>query len=518
MRRFGGRRRSAPLYVSVLLAIGLGVVRATPSAGTTSGQLMLDVSAKLSDSHGRAALHPRVVVTRNGGIFVAWQEEGATAPGLNDVLYRYLPAGPGATWQPTAPGTAALFAESPALATYAGDEVGLAFVSVSPVEPRQAQLKLWNPTTRRWPVRANALGGIGIDGVEPDLAFQPDGTLWMVWVSTHYGGRRPHWARLVNGTVQAGALMDACFSFAAYWPRIAVAANGDQADAVHVVWSNDQAAAGASIQHAYRSQGETGWTCNDIEWNHLQSDPLHQRLPDVAATSRDNVCLVWQEGDGPLGPGQKQEIIRTCKPWSQTTNVSDSQARSIAPSLALAPDPLGLGALTMWELQQSKQVWFSRATPPLKAPVSDNAHSPDVTFDPRTGDVHAVWAENAPQGGSEIYYARWSVLPPSATPTATGTPRPTRTPTPTPSASPSGTPASPSPTPSPGDTPLPSLTVEATPTPPDGSLPPSPSPSPPASDTPTATETETPAATATPRGMMIYLPLAFMVPPESQRR
>lgn len=514
----GWRRLASPLFVPLILAAALGIVLATPSAGTTRAQLVLDVTTQLSSSPTHASRNPRIVTTRNGTVFVAWEEEGATQAGLNDIHFRFLPAGAGATWQPPAPGTVARFAQSPALATFAGDEVGLAFESVYPVEPRQIELKQWNPSARRWPRVPNALNGVGVDGVEPDLAYQPDGTLWMTWVNTRDGGRRPYYARVVNGIVVGGGTIPACFSFDAYWPRIAIAADNDSAEAVHVVWSNDQGEAGASIQHAFRSLGETAWTCNDAEF---ETDPSQQRLPDVAATSRDNVCIVWQEGSGPLGPNQKQDIFRSCAPWAEATNASDSGARAVAPNIALAPNALGVGALIMWEQQrtQSREVWFSRSTPPLKSPVRSNSHTPDIALDPLTGTVHAVWSEDVAEGGSEVFYARWSALPPSTTPTATSTPRATRTGSPT--ASGSATAATPATgtvtaTPAtPGRTPTPSATMEITPTPPNGTAgsdTPTGTPSLASATSPTPDETDTPGVTATPRGMKIYLAIAHRAP------
>jgi hypothetical protein len=518
------RRRKSPLLVPLILAAGLGMVLATPSAGTTRAQLVLEVTSQLSNSPTRESRNPRVVVTRGGTVFVAWEEEGATQAGLNDVFFRNLPAGVGATWQPPVAAAAARFAQSPALATYAGDEVGLAFESVYPVAGgRQIELKQWNPTARRWPLVPNALGGVGEDGVEPDLAYQPDGTLWMTWVNTRDGSRRPYYARLVNGGVESGGTILACFSFDAFWPRIAVAADQDTTEAVHVVWSNDHFAAGASIQHAFRSLGETEWTCNDAEPTFFETDPVQQRLPDVSATARDSVCIAWQEGDGPLGPNQKQDIIHTCAPWSQVSNTSDSGARAVAPNIALAPNALGIGALIMWELQQAGQVWFSRSTPPLKAPVRSNSHTPDIALDPVTGTVHAVWSEDVGEGGSEIFYARWSALPPSTTPTATAT----RTPSPT--ASGSATAATPVATTAtatltatlstPGRTPTPSATLEITPTPLDGtaaSATPTGTASQASATSPTPVETDTPVVTATPRGMKIYLAIAHRAPPSPE--
>jgi len=518
------------------LLMGTALVLGAPRLSPSRAQLVLEVTARLSNSPSLDSRNPRLVVTRDGTVFVAWEE--ATAAGPTDVLFRFLRPGADASWQPPAPAPILRHAESPALATYGADEVTVAYVYAYD-NRRYLRYARWlkdattSPWFRRPPTKDSEIYTVlGDDGVEPDVAHEPDGTLWLTWVNTRDGGRRAYYAKLVADRLLAGGTFDDCNSVAdAYWPRISIAGDNDSVEAVHVVWSEEQFTQGSRVRHAFRLAGERGWTCDDTEFQYFE-DPPQSRSPDVAATSGDHACIAWQEGDGPLGPSQKQEILRLCAPWARFDAGSVSGGRSVGPSLALAPRSMTMGALTVWgQQQQQKQVWYSQTEPPVNTPVRSNSTAPDIAFDPLTGDVHVVWSEHAPEGGSEIYYARWNILPPTVTPTATVTarftPTPPRTPTPaTPSATPppseTATPTATGPTPTldpnvtatpsppppsetpvpPSATPSPTGTVEATPTPPATTA----VPASPTSDPATSTE---PAPTPTPRGAMIYVPITY---------
>ncbi len=494
------RRHLLPVWLAVAATASIAVVMATPRHGATHAQVVLASTARISEGAGAEVRNPRLSLTGDGAVFAVWEQVGATAPGLSDIYYRYLPAGGG--WQPGAPGLLNRFAESPTLATYGAAEVTVGFSQHSGVEsePRRVQYAVWNAETRKW-LRPKTIPGIGEDGIEPDIAHEPDGTLWVTWISTRGGGRSPYYAKLRNGLVESGGTIDDCVVVNPSWPRIAVAADRDAAEQVHVVWYDDQYADGAFIQHASREVAGAHWACDG---NDLQAFEAGQaRSPVIEAAGADAVCMVWQEGDGPLGVGQRQEIIRYCETPGEILEQSDLSARSTMPSLALAPGDLALGPLVVWAEQKAKALWFGYATPPIQTPLRPNSRMPDIVFDPRTGDIHAVWVEDDGQGGADVHYGRWSVLPP--TPTHTGTP--SRTPTPGVTAS-----ASPSTSATPGDA-TPPATVDPSATPPTP-VEPTPTPSTPtptaASPTPTASATATP--TPTDVVTRLYLSIAFRPP------
>lgn len=449
------RSRSRLLGLGSLLLAILVVPAATllvrPVPGTARAQLVLEATTQLSASPTRRSTSPRLVLTRDGAVFVAWEEHGAVRPGLADVFYRYLPAAPDATWLPAQPRHAVHFGESPALASFGSGEVGLAFRSVDPYTPPQIQYLRWDPTRAAWPTQPDNLGGIAAGGVEPDIAFEPDGSLWLAWIDANDLGRRAAYARIPRGGgAPSGGTVHECYSTSdAYWPRIAMVADQDASEQVHIVWYEDRYAEGAYLQHAWRAVGGSRWTCGETELQYFQNSQGFARAPVVDGTDPDSLCIVWQEGDGPLGPGQPQEIIRYCLNPGQIFNQSNLATRSVTPNLVLAPPSLRLGPLVIWEQQRDKRVWFGHSDPPVTVPLRDNARMPDLAFDPSTGEAHAVWVEDTPEGGSEVYYARWTLVTPatpSSTPSPSASPSPTATLGP---GTPSRTPDTPEPTPTP---------------------------------------------------------------------
>ncbi len=495
------RRRLTPVWLVAAAMVSATLVMATPRYGATHAQVVLTSTARISDGAGSEARSPRLALTGDGTIFVAWEQVGATAPGLSDIYYRYLPTAGG--WQPGEPGLLNRFAESPSLATYGAGEVTVGFSQHSGIEsePRRVQYAAWNGEARKW-LRPKTIPGIGDDGIEPDIAHEPDGTLWVTWISTRGGGRSPYYAKLRNGVVESGGTIDDCVLVNPSWPRIAVAADQDAAERVHVVWYDDQYADGAFIQHASREVAGTHWACDG---NDLQAfDAGQARSPVIEAAGPETVCMMWQEGDGPLGVGQRQEIIRYCETPGEILEQSDLSARSTMPSLALAPADLGFGPLVVWAEQKAKTLWFGYSTPPIQTPLRPNSRMPDIVFDPRTGDVHAVWVEDNVQGGADVFYGRWSVLPPTAT--ATVSPPPSST---------AGASATTSPTVTATADPSASATPEASTTSPTPGEPTPTAGTPTATmdwPTSTATGTATPTATATDVVRRIYLSIAYRQP------
>jgi hypothetical protein len=421
----------------------------------------------LSTSGAVHAVGPRLAVTDDGTVHAVWQEGLPGVDGTEPlILHRYrLPDG---TWSEAE--EVYWDGVQPSIASN-GQTVAVAFVRnpFDHFDTTEVLYKVWNHTTKSWPDIPNAVqGDLAVAGSQPDLAFDQQGRVWLVWVNSQQVEQRPYYARILvsSNEVDAGGPIDEREQ-GAQGPALAM----DAEDGVHVVWSTSYPSGEADLNRWAWPAGGQYWVNRESA---LYDQIREARSPDIVADS-SVLCVTWHEGS----LSQLNEVILSCDSASGNVwfgNVSQSpSSRSLLPGIASDEER---GAMLVWyEKELGGRIVFGRVLPPAAPSQSEvasgTAGMPALAF--RDGFANAAWVQDTAQGGSEIRFARWWVNPPTPTPTSTpgpsATPTPSRTATRTPTRTPPST-ASATVTSSPGTpgTATSTVTASATPT---GSLTPS---------------------------------------------
>lgn len=400
------RRPGVALFVT---AVALGLTGAAVVGRPVD--VLREADQNVSESPSTISDMARISVTHDGGVHVVWEE------GLNIMHRRMRPNG-----QWLAPMVLFYGGSQPAIASD-GRSVAAAFVRDAriPNDKPVVHTRLWSAESESWSDLSPAVE-LSEDGAQPDLDFSPrDLSLWVAWSDHTYDTGRPYVARISGGVVTQA---HRCGNFdVAMAPSLAVDSEGNV-----FVARTDMLAAGEEPQVAYAKLPFGGASCVSDE-----GPPAYgARIPSLAIKD-DDFCLAWQQE-----LGADEEIILGCRvggSWS-APNLSNSSQRSVIPRLTLDET---MGSLVVWEELLGNGapggVLFRQNVPPPPSgqAVNDSgstATNPDLGY--RRGIVHAVWTD--PSAGFEVRYARWSVTPPTATPTASATlsPTPTRTSTPPP--------------------------------------------------------------------------------------
>lgn len=175
--------------------------------------------------------------------------------------------------------------------------------------------------------------------MDPRIAADPSGHLHVVWrEQLLLAGDE---IRYMTGTVGAGAVIwspsvTASNVISLTWqPYIALASNGD----AHIVWTEKF---GEDRYLAYTRFNAAGGRTPPQRlggpFSVNQNNPYH--LAPVVAASGNRVCIAWNAV--PQGQ-QAEDIFLICsedggRTWSPPENLSRTQAMSLHPSIALAPD------------------------------------------------------------------------------------------------------------------------------------------------------------------------------------
>lgn len=446
------------MMVSGLL-VALTVRPRSPQLGETGdlGVVFGDPPTNLSNSPEVSAESPRLVVTSGGALHVVWQEDADTSLGSDLLTRRKIGTG---SW--SAPTVLEYSARQPSIVSYDRDEVAAAYVGG--YTDLDGSLKVgiyvkgFDPSQHRWPLAGRAVAGGG-GGVQPDLAYA-EGRLWLVWVDTSTGSRRTAWqSRFPSGTpAPRGSTFDGIINNAQS-PRIAAAVDGGGGADLHVAWM-DENAQDSWITHLWMAAAApTPQVNEDLGPYYAQGLP---RLPDLAAADRGRICLAWQEVVPRPPPDRRQDIVRSCAPWQEVVSENELGRPSADPSIAM---DARMGSFLAWRQEDGgtpgadRGLRYRQEWPPHQGTIWEGeASQPDIVYDPSTGDLHAVWLARVPgRADTDVFYARWSPLLPTATPTQTPSPsatvtatrKPTATRTPTPTLTPTVDPR---------------RTVEATPT------------------------------------------------------
>jgi hypothetical protein len=316
----------------------------------------------------------------------------------------------------------------PAVATD-GSTIVVAFVrgKREAADDTEILYKMWDSDSRSWPILAEQIQSgeenIAADGLQPDVAFSKDGAvLWLTWIDTTWGKQHPYYARikLSDHSVDAGPIDT--HSASAQGPSIDVGPE----DTVHVAWAKQSEFRPTSyIMHASRASNEV-WDIDDYPYHR---EVKQARAPDIGIT-QSQWCMTWHENmtrDVEGTPEANNEIVLWCN--DSNWNISNTADHSLVPSLAL--DEVR-GQMVLWrEGSAQREIVFRQGPPPpsngeqsvQQGPVD----MPSIAY--HGGYAHSAWSSET-RFGSDIWYARWEVTVPTATPTATETRRPSVTPTP----------------------------------------------------------------------------------------
>lgn len=451
------------LRVFIMVVSGLLAaltVRPRPPLVREAGDLGLafdDAPINLSNSPDASAEGPRLVVSKGGSVHVVWQEDSDSSLGSDLITRRKVSTG---SW--SASTVLEYSARQPTIVSFDRDEVAAAYVGGYTDTDGSLKIgiyvKAFDPSQHRWPLAGRAVAGGG-GGIQPDIAFA-EGRLWLVWIDTSTGSRRTAWqSRFPSGTpAPRGSTFDGIINNAQS-PRIAAAVDGGGAADLHVAWM-DESSQDSWITHLWMAAAApTPQVNGDLGPYYAQGLP---RLPDLAAADRGRVCLAWQEVVPRPPPDRRQDIVRSCAPWQEVISENEAGRPSADPSIAM---DARLGALLAWRQDgggtpgagsglRYRQEWPSH----LGTIWEGEASQPDIFYDASSGDIHAVWLARVPgRSDTDVFYARWKPLLPTASPTPSATPSATATAT---------RKATATRTPKPTTTPTidPRVTVEVTPT------------------------------------------------------
>ncbi|MBI2906221.1 MAG: hypothetical protein HYX92_01055 [Chloroflexi bacterium] len=175
-------------------------------------------------------------------------------------------------------------------------------------------------------------------------------------------------------------------------PAVAV----DGAGVVHVVWSGRFP---QKEEVFYRSWNGTAWS----EIVNVSQNTGRSLVPSVAADSRGNVLVIWQ--DDTKGTLEILYRLWNGSDWSNTMNLT-SGGWSFFPSVAV--DPKGV-AHVVWINQNGVNYRQLLGASPAEARLSvgiGDSWDPVVTTD-ATGNAHAVWHSKATPSESGILHRRW---------------------------------------------------------------------------------------------------------------
>jgi hypothetical protein len=415
--RSGATTHRAPLAVAAAAAT-LGLWAARPAASSPTAPPEATVLSEDPTAH---SVDPAIAVTEDGTVHVVWQqgEPGVDEP---ESIIMHRTRAPDGSWSETR--EVYWDGVQPAIATD-GRTVAVAFVRnpFDRFDTTEILYKIWDRSTSSWPDIPRAIqGGLGLAGGQPDAAFDPNGYLWLAWISSRDIEQRPYYARVLAGTneVDSGGPIDEREQ-GAQGPALAM----DPERNVHVVWSTTYASGEADLSRWEWPSGGAYWINRESA---LYDQIREARSPDIAAGS-SALCVTWHEGN----LAQPNEVILSCDRASGSIwfgNVSRTpSSRSLLPSLSADEER---GAMVLWfEREPAASVVFGQILPPGE-PASAEVRSgtmgmPSLAY--RDGFAHAVWVEQTAQGGSEVRFARWAVDPPE--PTATPTPSATGSRTPT---------------------------------------------------------------------------------------
>jgi len=438
----------APLSLAALACVA-GALTTTRGVGSATSVSTQD-EAVLSDSPGVHSVAPRVAVLDDGTAHVVWQEgQPGVDAGEPLILHRFRL--PGGAWSDTY--EVYWDGVQPSVATD-GRAVGVTFVRnpFDRFDSAEVLYKLWDGAAVSWPDIPNAIQGeLGVAGAQPDLAFDRQGYVWLVWINSRDSDQRPYYARILTQSREvdgAGPIDER--EQGAQGPALAM----DAEDGVHVVWSTGYASGEADLSRWEWPSGGRYWVNRESA---LYDQVREARSPDIT-TAGSALCVTWHEGS----LTRPNEVILSCDRASGNIwfgNVSQSPgSRSLLPSLAGDEQR---GAMLLWfEREQAGRLVFGQVVPPAPPATSEVAAGttgmPSLDF--HNGFAYAAWVADTPQGGSEIRFARWQVDVP--TPTATVSPSRAASDTPMVSPTPSRTPSTGTP-PGPAS-PVPTVTASAT--------------------------------------------------------
>jgi len=425
------RRRTGLTLATVSMAVALGVIG--PSGASQSHpRIATEDEIDLSASPGLPSLSPAIALTTEGAatrVHVVWEEDG-------EIVHRSRLL-PGGAWSVQ---TSVYYPGQDPSLTARGEALALSFT--------RSQFDAGDPTeiyTARWQagswqaIRAVTHSGYSLteNGQQSDIAFGPDLSLWLAWVNTSGGTFTPYYAHLgaTGEPLGSGAIRASDTNVQA--PSVAVESEGT----VWAAWSNAPEAADEEL--IYLSSWPPGTSGFDLEPRWLNDTNSRGRVPRIGI-DRDTMCVAWQETVDE--DGTNQEVFLECNNQpAQYNHSATANGRSLEPSVAVDDR---IGALVLWqerEASQPREIAFrSGPPPPERATVriaDGTVRSPSVAY--RDGYVHAAWMEGE-DADSEVHYARWAYVLPTATPTPsrTATPKP-----PSPSPTTTGTPTFPTPTP-----------------------------------------------------------------------
>ncbi|MCC6464750.1 MAG: exo-alpha-sialidase, partial [Planctomycetes bacterium] len=266
---------------------------------------VISAASNLSSTPAQDENNPRIHVDSTGRVHVCWEGATATPPATTAIFYRRTSGSVFAAVQTLPFATGGVAAESPDVATDAGDLVYVVWAESNGTRRNIRMMRSDDNGANFGNVASGYVAGGSTDMSEPRVACGALGDVYAVFSAQDSGGDRGVYFAYTRtgGTFVAPVAMYTSATGGARSPYVALHSRSGGGDTVIVAF-NDGAAGGGSILVRASHDSGANWPGDPVNLSQGNCQPATNRLP-VLAMDDNEVAAGW---DGqPTGGG----VVRT---------------------------------------------------------------------------------------------------------------------------------------------------------------------------------------------------------------